>query len=74
MTPEAMREKLERYEAALGNIVREVKDQAVLEEHKIRAGLFSDIDLTRFQHVPPDCRYSRRGSWASYRLTTVHLS
>jgi len=47
MTPEAMQEKLERYEAALGKIVRVVEDQAVLEEHKIRAGLFSDIDLTR---------------------------
>jgi hypothetical protein len=47
MTPQAMREKLERYETALEKIVREVEDQTALEEHKNRAGLFSDIDLTR---------------------------
>jgi hypothetical protein len=47
MTPEAMQQKLERYETALRRIVREVADQAKLEEYKTRAGLFSDIDLTR---------------------------
>jgi len=42
-----MQQKLERYETALRRIVREVADQAKLEEHKMRSGSFSDIDLTR---------------------------
>jgi hypothetical protein len=47
MTPEGMQQKLERYETALRRIVREVADQAKLEEYKTRVGLFSDIELSR---------------------------